>query len=267
VVERHHLADVSAAARGEPYEEEAPERAAFLVDGEIVAGSQLQLSEADARHINVLRLVVGDRVALRDGRGGVASGLLVRLGRAHAMAEVERVTRVAAPAAIHLLVPVADRDRMLWLAEKAGELNVRTWRPVLWRRSRSVQPRGDGLTFRGKVRARMVGALLQSRSAWLPEMFPEAPPDRAVASAPDGTRVVLQRNGVPLASVAVAAPVVLAVGPEGGFERAELELLADAGFLAVSLGASVLRFETAAIAGVAIAASVMAAQGGEVVHG
>jgi 16S rRNA (uracil1498-N3)-methyltransferase len=34
-----------------------------------------------------------------------------------------------------LLAPVADRDRMLWLAEKTVELGLTSWRPVVWRRS------------------------------------------------------------------------------------------------------------------------------------
>jgi len=45
--------------------------------------------------------------------------------------------------------------------------------------------------------------------------------------------------------------VTLAIGPEGGFEPSEIAALDAAGFVPVSLGANVLRFETAAIAGVA----------------
>ncbi len=196
-------------------------------------------------------------MGLRDGAGRVASGSLVRLGRRNALVEVDEVSEAAAPPAVHLLVPVADRDRMLWLAEKAAELNVASWRPVLWQRSRSVSPRGDGPTFRAKVRTRMIAALLQSRSAWLPEIFPEATPDRAIAACPPGARLVLEASGGPVAAVRLAAPVVVAVGPEGGFEPAELALLAQSGFSAVAVGSAVLRFETAAIAGLAVARAML----------
>jgi 16S rRNA (uracil1498-N3)-methyltransferase len=234
------------------------DRAAFFIDDRVSVGSQVALAESDARHIAVLRLGVGERVGLRDGAGQIASGLLVRLGRRNALVEVDETEDVDAPPAIHLLVPVADRDRMLLLAEKVAELNVASWRPVLWQRSRSVSPRGDGPTFRNKVRARMIGALLQSRSAWLPEIFPEATPERAMNASPAGTRLVLSASGAPFATVSCAVPVVLAVGPEGGFEDTELTSLGAAGFSSVSIGTSVLRFETAAIAGLGIARSILA---------
>lgn len=233
------------------------DRAAFFVEDTVAVGAQVALSVPDAQHIAVLRLGLGERVGLRDGVGGTASGTLVRLGRKNALVEVDQATQVAPARPIHLLVPVADRDRMLWLAEKAAELNVTSWRPVLWQRSRSVSPRGDGPTFRSKVRSRMIAALLQSRSAWLPEIFPEATIDRAIAAAPEGNRVVLDASGTPFRGVELAEPVVIAVGPEGGFEAAELAELAAAGFSARSIGASILRFETAAIAGVSVALSML----------
>lgn len=232
-------------------------RAAFFHEHAPVAGTQVLLTESEARHIAVLRIGIGERVSLRDGVGNIATGTLVRLVKQQATVEVDEVRAVIPEPSIHLLVPVADRDRMLWLAEKAAELNVASWRPVLWHRSKSVSPRGDGPTFRQKVRARMISGLLQSHSAWLPELYPEAPPERAIAALPDATRIVLDAGGAPPLSVGTSAPVVVAVGPEGGFEPRELEMLTSAGFAPVSLGSSVLRFETAAIAGVAVARAML----------
>ena len=154
------------------------------------------------------------------------------------------------------LVPVADRDRMLWLAEKACELGCTSWRPVLWRRSRSVSPRGEGVAFQHKVMARMHSALAQSEGAWLPQVFPEAPLDRALLAAPPGDRVVLDPTGSPMIGEAagpLSEPLVLAIGPEGGIEADELEALLGSGFRPVRLGPTILRFETAAVAALAIA--------------
>jgi len=236
------------------------DRAAFFSEEPFVVGAQIALSEGDALHVSVLRLGVGERVGLRDGAGRRASGTLVRLGRKNALVDVDRVDDVLAPPAIHLLLPVADRDRMLWLAEKAAELNVASWRPVLWQRSRSVSPRGDGPTFRGKVRSRMIGALLQSRSAWLPEIFPEATPERAILASPAGSRIVLEAGGSGFKDIPAGRPVVIAVGPEGGFEAPELAALKGSGFEAASIGASILRFETAAVAGIAVARTMLQSQ-------
>jgi 16S rRNA (uracil1498-N3)-methyltransferase len=234
------------------------ERAAFFSEEPFAVGAEIALSDSETRHIAVLRLGPGERVGLRNGAGGVASGVLVRIAKKYAIVELDAVDEVAPPPPVHLLLPVADRDRMLWMAEKAAELNVATWRPVLWHRSRSVAPRGDGPTFRAKVRARMIAALLQSRSAWLPAIHPEATPERAIAAAPSGLRLVAEWGGEPIAAAATSAPVSIAIGPEGGFEERELALLRGGGFRAVSLGDSILRFETAAVAAVAVARAMLA---------
>ncbi len=223
--------------------------AVFVTPGPLVAGSTCTLGEDAARHIKVRRLEIGAEVGVRDGEGTVAHGVLVRLARHAAHVDITQVERVVQPSPVHLLVPVADRDRLLWLAEKAAELACTSWRPVLWKRSRSVSPRGEGVTFQAKVRARMASALAQSQGAWLPQLFPEAPIERAIQAAPDGGRLVLDAAGAPMAGADAALdvrPLTIAVGPEGGFEADELEMLREAGFLPVSLGSTILRFETAA---------------------
>jgi 16S rRNA (uracil1498-N3)-methyltransferase len=128
------------------------------------------------------------------------------------------------------------------------------------RRSRSVSPRGEGAGFQAKVRARMISALAQSGGAWLPTLFPDATVDRAIAASPSGgTRVLLEPDAPPLLALTVCAPVILALGPEGGLEVDERELLRAGGFVAASLAGNVLRFETAGIAALALARGALAA--------
>lgn len=236
---------MSSRARGPLATFFAPERA--------VAGAQLPLDEEAAHHARVRRLDVGHHVRVLDGAGTIGWGTVVRLAKAHMIVEVERAETTEPPAPIHLLIPVADRDRMLMLAEKAAELGAASWRPVLWRRSRNVTPRGEGMTFHAKVRARMIAALEQSGSAWLPMLYPEATLERAIAAAPRGARVVLDAGGDPMLSAEMISPLSIAVGPEGGIEPDERAMLVEAGWLPVSIGGSTLRFETAGIAGLAIA--------------
>jgi 16S rRNA (uracil1498-N3)-methyltransferase len=231
-------------------------RPQFVTGAPFALGGTVVLDESAARHMRVLRLASGAVVGLRDGEGGIGVGQLVQLSKTHAQVEVTAVVRVEPLPPVHLLVPVADRDRMLWLAEKCAELGATSWRPVLWRRSRSVSPRGEGVNFQAKVRARMEGALAQSEGAWLPQPFPEANLERAILAAPAGDRVVLDPAGAPLvgpSSPPLRQPLVIAVGPEGGIERDELAQLTRAGFRPVGLGPTILRFETAAMAALAMA--------------
>jgi 16S rRNA (uracil1498-N3)-methyltransferase len=244
-VERHDLASL----------------AGFFAGSEpLVAGGVARLGEEAAHHIRVRRLVVGDRVYLADGAGGQAIGSIVRLAKKEADVSVDDVARFDRPAAIDLLVPIADRDRMLWCAEKCTELGVSTWSPTLWHRSRSVSPRGEGAVFADRVRARMTSALVQSHSPWLPDIRPDRSLERVLADLPtDGARVVLDAGGSPIGGITFTTPVTVAVGPEGGIEPDELALLRRAGFQTASLGANVLRFETAAVAALAIVRSVLLA--------
>ncbi len=234
----------------------------FVTTEAFSVGTTCVLDEPAARHMRVLRLDSGAVVGVRDGQGNVGEGQLVRLTKSQAHIEISVVERVAPLPEVHLLVPVADRDRMLWLAEKACELGCTSWRPILWRRSRSVSPRGEGLNFQQKVAARMAGALAQSEGAWLPQLFPDATLEGALLAAPPGDRLVLDPAGAPMIgprAAALRAPLVLAIGPEGGIEADELASLAAAGFRPVRLGPTVLRFETAAVAAVAVARTALGA--------
>lgn len=224
----------------------------FFYGDNLVPGASVTLSEDAAHHMRVARISPGERIALRNGAGTLARGTLVKISRASALVDVLEATDAARPSEIHLLAPVADRERMLWLAEKATELGIASWRPVVWRRSKSVSPRGEGPMFQAKIRGRMTSALTQSGGAWLPDIFPEASIERAVSAAPTGTRLLLAQDGRAIREVSLRAPITIALGPEGGMESAERSTFVDAGFLPVRLGESTLRFETAGIAAVAI---------------
>lgn len=224
----------------------------YVGDG-FSAGQSLELPEGPAHHVRVRRVVQGDAVRLLDGRGSIADGVVEAFTKRRVTVRVGTVGHVDAPPPLHLLVPVADRDRMLFAAEKCTELRVTSWRPVLWARSRSVSPRGEGDKFREKVVARMVAALEQSGSAWLPESLPEMQPSEALAvPSVEAARVLLNATGAPLLSMTSAGSMTIAVGPEGGFEPAELELATTLGWRTAALGSSVLRFETALIAATAV---------------
>jgi 16S rRNA (uracil1498-N3)-methyltransferase len=107
--------------------------------------------------------------------------------------------------------------------------------------------------FAQKVEARMIGALLQSEGAWLPQRFMESNAERAIAALPaEGTRLLLDPTGDPIAAAPLSGPIVVAVGPEGGFEADEVERLIEAGFRRVAIAGGILRMETAAIVALGI---------------
>jgi 16S rRNA (uracil1498-N3)-methyltransferase len=243
----------------------------FVTTEPFATGQTVTLGEDEAHHIRVLRLELGQQVGLLDGRGMRGRGALVRVAKRHAAVSVEVTSAVEPPPSVHVILPVADRDRMLWLAEKATELAATSWRPVSFKRSKSVNPRGEGPTFAQKVAARMAGALGQSHGAWLPAVYPDATVERAIAATPDGPKLILEMAGEPIGMLVADAmanarehgagflkPITIVIGPEGGMEPAEIELFKAAGFRPVSLGHTVLRFETAAVAALAVVRSALA---------
>jgi 16S rRNA (uracil1498-N3)-methyltransferase len=228
--------------------------ATFFADSPMLANAITTLGESAAHHARVKRLDVGDIMRLTNGMGRMATGTITALRRASVDVAVDRIDGVQRLPPIHLCVPVGDRDRMLWLAEKATELGIATWQAVRFRRSVSVSPRGEGPAFTDKVRARMIGAIEQSGSAWLPEIKPDVSLD-ALTFAEGENPIVLDHAGEPLLAapfVASNAQPIVVLGPEGGIERAELDLLMAAGWRRASLGPTTLRFETAGIAAVAV---------------
>jgi 16S rRNA (uracil1498-N3)-methyltransferase len=223
--------------------------ATFVVDA-LRAGESLELDAGAAHHVRVRRLSAGDRIRVTDGRGRAAMGTLEAPGGRAASVRVEDVREVPRRPAIELYVPVADRDRMLWLAEKCAELEVTSWRPVMFARSRSVSPRGEGEGFATKVRARMIAAVEQSGGAWMPDVHDAVELSEALRA--EGSRLLCDVGGDSILSAPATAPVSLMVGPEGGLEVAERASLLDAGWRGVRLAGNTLRFETAAVAAAAI---------------
>ncbi len=227
--------------------------ATFLTPAPIgAAGASVELPEEAAHHARVRRLAVGDAVRVTDGLGGRGEGTIAVLAKGRLTVQLSGVARAAPLSPIELLVPVGDRDRMLWLAEKCTELGIARWIPVGFHRSRSVSPRGEGEGFRAKVLARMAAALEQSGGAWLPELAPEATLEEALAAVRARRRILLDAAGGPLRAPAEPAPVALCFGPEGGLEPEERERILGAGWVAATLTANTLRFETAGVAAVAV---------------
>jgi 16S rRNA (uracil1498-N3)-methyltransferase len=213
---------------------------------------EYDLGEDAAHHAKVKRLSVGDPVRTTNGAGIIRSGGIVSIGKKTLVVELGEIEQVSEPFPFHLYSPVADRDRMLWLAEKAAELQVASLTPVLFDRSKSVNPRGEGDAFRKKLVARTVAALEQSGGAWLTGIGETIDVEQLRVPL-HASAYLLDRDGPPLARhPGIRGEVHLVIGPEGGLTPGEKEHLTSIGWNVASVAEATLRFETAAIAGAAI---------------
>jgi 16S rRNA (uracil1498-N3)-methyltransferase len=165
--------------------------------------------------------------------------------------------RAESPLRLVLAVSPLKGDRMELVVQKATELGVAgIWPVVTSRTDAAARPALQG--SRGERWQRVAsGAAEQCGRAVVPEVAPATNLEELVARTSDAQRVVLLETPghTPLGSLAVDAsrPLLLLVGPAGGFEPSEADALLAAGFTAAALGPRILRAETAAVAAVAIA--------------
>ena len=211
------------------------------------------LDETDRHHLgSVLRLRDGEIVSATDGRGGWRICRFAAGGRLVAEGEAGSCDRPVPPVCV-AFTPVKG-DRTEWAVQKMTELGVD--RIVLMRTERSVV-RWEGARTEShlrKLHAVARQAVMQSRGLWMPSV--EGVIAFEDAAALPGA-VLAEPGGSP---ISLAASTVL-VGPEGGWSDHERTLATGR---TVSLGAGVLRTETAAVAAgvllTALRAGVVAAQ-------
>jgi 16S rRNA (uracil1498-N3)-methyltransferase len=224
-----------------------------------VSGNRAILIGNHAQHLaRVLRARVGQEF-------DIATGLAVRKSRITSIAdsrvefELGEEVPAATAAKITLALAVFKFDRMEWAIEKCTELGVAHIVPVIAQRTDlHLAAAATKRTERWRRIARQ--AAEQSRRALPPEIaapieLPETlalPGDVRIVLAESEEQAVLRDV---LESLPQEAGIVLAVGPEGGWTTDELQGFHQAGWTSASLGRTVLRAETAAIAATAIAAS------------
>lgn len=222
------------------------------------AGEIAVLDDDEARHARSLRLGAGSEVVLIDGRGSRRLGRLAGEPRRSTEVVIGGPLPVPEPLDVELGFGAGNRAHAMWLVEKAAEFGVRRITPVATERSLSVADSVRSGGFRGKAEKRALAAVKQSSGGWLPHIGKvESLPDflDRVADAGDHG-IVLHRDGAPLRSVLPrpGSAIALLVGPEGGLTPEEFGGCLAAGFEPGRLGGTVLRFETAGVAAVALIA-------------
>ena len=235
----------------------------FHCPGALHTGTTLMLPAGAARHVQVLRLQPGDAITLFNGEGGEYTASVERMGRSDVSVTVGEHAALEreAPRAVHLALGMPANERMDWLVEKATELGVASIQPLVTahgvlrlsgeraekKRAHWEAIAGAACEQCGRNRVPAVHPV-QGFSKWLEQEASGA--RRLVLSLAEGTRGI--------AGLAAALPagqdVLVLSGPEGGLSRDEDQQARAAGFAAVTLGARVLRAETAALAALVLLA-------------
>ncbi len=230
----------------------------FHVPLPLAAGATLALPAGAARHVQVRRLQPGDAITLFNGAGGEWAATITRMGRSEVVVAVQahRPVEREAVRAVHLAVGLMAAERMDWLVEKATELGAASLTPLAMAHS-SLRLSGERAEKkRAHWQAVAAAACEQSGRNRLLDVREQrsfqAYLEEAAAHAEARWVLSLAPESAPLSTRAAAlAPqdsVALLSGPEGGLSADEDAAARAAGWQPVTLGARVLRAETAPLA-------------------
>ncbi len=228
------------------------------VEQPLAAGAEISLPAGAGEHLTrVLRLAAGARVLLFNGDGHDYSATLLDTTRNGARARIEGAQAAAAAEsalALTLVQSIARGEKMDWILQKATELGVARIVPVFTARTEVRLDGGRGDKRLAHWHGVICGACEQCGRARLPQLDAPQPLAHWLATAArEGSLLTLDpQSSTRVRDLPALSAAQLVVGPEGGFDAADLLLLHAAGARGLTLGPRVLRTETAGMAALAM---------------
>lgn len=227
----------------------------FFIDR--VNGETVFLTDpAQLHHLkDVLRLKVNDEVHISDGEGNSYSGVITDIGKKQAEIKVA-LKKAAADISVKLTIACAvpKGSRLDEAIDQLTQLGVQRIIPMQTGRVvvKLNKARAESRLQRWRKIAQ--SAARQSQQSVIPVIEPVTPfPDVVRSSRGFDLKLIPYLTGErrPIVDVIMAARpknIIVLIGPEGDFTPEEVQLALDSGFIAVSLGDTVLRVATAATA-------------------
>jgi 16S rRNA (uracil1498-N3)-methyltransferase len=231
-----------------------------------VSADRAALVGEHAEHlVRVLRACVGQEFDIATGEG-VRRGRIVSVSVDRVEFDLSEEIPVAGTVPITLLLSIFKFDRMEWAIEKCTELGVAEIIPVIAHRTDSHLAAAAKKRVERWQRIALQSAEQSRRAAppkiaepikledalSVPKTLESVPLKIVLSESEDQT---LLRDLVQASTA--DSEIHLAVGPEGGWTDDELQSFELAGWRSASLGNTILRAETAAIAATAVVVSLL----------
>ncbi len=224
----------------------------LFVDQPIGQGQSVVLTREQAHYLfGVMRLGIGDAVAVFNGRDGEFRAEVVKAGKrgGELMCSVQSAEQSAPPDLWLMFAPI-KKARTDFIVEKAVEMGARRIVPVQTVFTNSERIRQD------RLQAHAVEAAEQCGATFVPEVGALQKLDRLLAEWPSERRLMFcdeARAGDTIGLPDAPGPWAILIGPEGGFSEAERTKLQGFEFShPVALGPRILRADTAAVAALTI---------------
>ena len=235
-----------------------------------ISGSRLKISGRELHHLSdVVRLGEGDLITVLDGSGGIYDVALISCTKEAAIGEIRNRTQTQPPLVeVTLLVGLPKSDRMDLIIQKAAELGAHCIVPLMCKRtvpSLSIERAARRVA---RWRQITIEASKQSHQPFFPVVSDVLRFNKAMEESQADLKLIFvarelsgmqpqpfrEPSGLKdtLRQDSGHRKVDILIGPEGGFAEDEILFALSAGAVPASLGSSILRTETAAIAALAI---------------
>ncbi len=228
------------------------------------ARSEVRLPAEEARHLTrVLRLSVGDEIAVFDGRGREARARVKQAARDHVLVDlIEPLDAAAEPGiAITLALAVLKPEAMDDAVRDATMMGVARIDPLITEHIAVKERALAGPRVVERWHRIAIASAKQSRRARIPVISAPAALDDWLRGSIESLRVLLVEPAAAghepsdlrtLADRPRPGAVAILVGPEGGWSEDERRRAIDAGCLPVTLGRLTLRADAVPIAAIAL---------------
>ena len=208
-----------------------------------------QLPEQESQHcVRVLRMKEGDKLTVTDGKGFFYHCTLIQVHPKHCMVSIDDERRQPKSWNFNLQIafaPTKNLDRIEWFAEKATEIGIDKFIPLLCRFSERKELKTSRLE---KI---LVAAMKQSQQAVLPKIDEMVHFNQFIRQPFEGRKFIAHcypSDKSPLATTyRKGEKALILIGPEGDFSEEEVQKALENGFEPISLGENRLRTETACL--------------------
>ena len=230
----------------------------FFVEEKQVNGENAYISGSDVNHIvNVLRMKIGEEllISVKGDWDYLCKIEEIENDRVN-LKVLESMEQRELPIKLTLLQGIPKSDKLEMIIQKAIELGVSNIIPV---KTNRVVVKIDEKKTQAKVNrwnAIAESAAKQSKRSIIPKVLKPQTLDNALEIVKDyGVKLLPYENadGIKktkdiLNSLDSKNNIAVFIGPEGGFEEAEVKKSTDSGFEVITLGKRILRTETAGLA-------------------
>ncbi len=231
----------------------------FFVPSDQISNDTATIVGSDVNHIkNVLRMTVGEKVEVFDGKGNIFNATLTLLQSDKVIFSLTKASNENCESKINITLAqcLPKAKKMDFIVQKATELGAISIIPVISERSiPKIEDKADKKISHWQKIAKE--AVEQSGRTIIPTVKPLTKFEELIKNAKDYDLALIPWEGEKSTSMKDISKnkeinsILVAIGPEGGFSSNEIDLAIQNGFKTISLGKRILRTETAGIVALA----------------